>query len=89
MLYDAEKRLLELLLREADILIDKTQREVSEVIISTYDGNLEEKGDELYKNIVIINNYLKKGGKESWKSLKKLILHKTLEHLYQRPKYYL
>ena len=49
MLYDAEKRLVELLLSELEILVDKTQREVNEVIISIYDGNLEEKQDELYK----------------------------------------
>ena len=48
-LYDAEKRLVELLLSDSEILIDKTQREVNEVIISIYDGNLEEKRDELYK----------------------------------------
>ena len=49
MLYDAEKRLVELLLSELEILVDKTQREVNEVLISIYDGNLEEKQDELYK----------------------------------------
>ena len=49
MLYDAEKRLVELLLSESKILIDKTQREVNEVIISIYDRDLEEKRDELYK----------------------------------------
>ena len=49
MLYDVEKRLVELLLSELEILVDKTQREVNEVIISIYDGNLEEKQDELYK----------------------------------------
>ena len=38
-----------LLLSESEILIDKTQREVNEVTISIYDGNLEEKRDELYK----------------------------------------
>ena len=48
-LYDAEKRLVELLLSKSEILIGKTQREVNEIIISIYDGNLEEKRDELYK----------------------------------------
>ena len=38
-----------LLLSESEILTDKTQREVNEVTISIYDGNLEEKRDELYK----------------------------------------
>ena len=47
MLYDAEKRLVEILLSESEILIDKTQREVDEIIINIYDGNLEEKRDEL------------------------------------------
>ena len=48
-LYDAEKRLVELLLSESEILIDKTQRQMNEVIISIYDGNFEKKRDELYK----------------------------------------
>ena len=48
-LYDAEKSLAELLLSESKILIDKTQREVNKIIVSIYEGNLEEKRDELCK----------------------------------------
>lgn len=43
MLYDAGKRLVKLLLSKSEILIDKMEREENEVIISIYDGNLEEK----------------------------------------------
>ena len=44
-----QKGLVELLLSESEILIDKTQREVNEVIIRINDANLEEERDELYK----------------------------------------
>ena len=43
MVYDAGKRLVKLLLSESEILIDKMERKVNEVIINIYDDNLEEK----------------------------------------------
>ena len=49
LLHDAEKKLVELLLSESQILIDEKQGEVNEVIIGIYDSNLEKKRDKLYK----------------------------------------
>ena len=65
-LYDAEKRLVELLLSESEILIDKTQREVNEVIISIYDRDLEEKRDELYKKHSNYQQQLEKRRQRKW-----------------------
>ena len=49
LLHDAEKKLVELLLSESEILIDEKQEEVNEVIIGIYDSNLEKKRGKLYK----------------------------------------
>ena len=65
-LYDAEKRLVKLLLSESEILIDKTQREVNEIIISIYDGNLEEKRDELYKKHSNYQQQLEERWQRKW-----------------------
>ena len=71
MLHDAEKRLVELLHSESEILIDKTQRQVNEVIISIYDGNLEEKRDELYKkHISKYEQQLKERRQRKWENIK-------------------
>ena len=65
-LHDAEKRLVELLLSESVILIDKTQREVKEIIINIYDGNLEEKWDELYKKHSNYQQQLEERRQRKW-----------------------
>ena len=71
MIHDAEKRLVELLHSESEILIDKTQRQVNEVIISIYDGNLEEKRDELYKkHISKYEQQLKERRQRKWENIK-------------------
>ena len=84
-----KKGLVELLLSESEILIDKTQRGVSEVIIRINDANLEEKRDELYKKHSKYQQELEERRQRKWKKFKKIILHKTLKYLYQRPKYHL
>ena len=68
MLYDAEKRLVELLLSESEILIHKTHRKVNEIIISIYDSNLEEKQDELYKRHSKYQQQLEERRQRKWEA---------------------
>ena len=70
-LYDSEKRLVELLLNESEILIDKTQREVNEIIISIYDSNVEEKRIELYKKHGNYQQQLEERRQRKWVKVKK------------------
>ena len=76
---DAEKRLVELLQSESEIPIDKTQREVNEVIISIYGGNLEEKRDELYKKHSKYQQQLEERRQRKWKKFKNSNFEQNVE----------
>ena len=71
MVYDTGKRLVKLLLSESEILIDKMERKVNEVIINIYDDNLEEKWDELYKKHSKYQQQLEERWQRKWKRFKK------------------
>ena len=59
-----------MLLSKSEILIDKTQREVNETIISIYDGDLEEKREELCKEYSNYQQQLKERREKKWEKFK-------------------
>ena len=62
---------VELLLSESEILIDKTLREVNEIIFSIYDGNLDEKREELYQKHSNYQQQLEERLQRKWEKFKK------------------
>ena len=64
------------MLSESEKPIDETQKELNEVIINSYYGDFEEKGDGLYKKHIEFQQQLQKRRQRKRKNYETSIKHK-------------
>ena len=67
------------MLSESEKPIDETQKELNEVIINSYYGDFEEKGDGLYKKHTEFQQQQEKRRKKKWEKLRNINCKHNLE----------